>query len=84
MQQYTCWEEMFQVTETDQEASTLADYVTDVCVPAQVAVKKDAEIFYGLALLNGLPTDPYADRREAAGVLAGAKEKELGFGHVEL
>ncbi|KAF0306422.1 Mitogen-activated protein kinase kinase kinase kinase 4 [Amphibalanus amphitrite] len=35
-------EEMPQVAETDQEAGTVANHVTDVCVPTQVTVKQHA------------------------------------------
>ena len=52
---------MPQVAETDQEANTLSDHVTDMRVPVKVAVKNQTQVFHSPTLLNGLPTDPHAD-----------------------
>ena len=71
------------MAETYQEANTLTYDVTDVSVPAEVAIKQHAEVFCALALLNGLATDPHADRWEATGVLTGTEEKDFRFGRVE-
>ena len=59
------------MTEADQDADALVNHVSHMCVPGQVSVKKNSRIFCSKALLNGLPTDPYADRREVAGILFG-------------
>ena len=74
---------MSQVTETYQETNALTNDVTDMCVPAEVAVKQHAEVFDTWTLLNGLATDPYADRGKATGVLTGTEEKDFRFGRVE-
>ena len=71
-------EKMPQVSETDQEAGTVANYVADVRVPAQVTVEQHAQVLNCPALLNGLPTDPHGDRGEVTGVLSGAK-KDFGL-----
>ena len=73
---------MLQVTETDQEADALVHNVAHVCVPAQMAVENHSQVFDSPALLNGLRTDPYADRWEVTGVLTGAEEKDFCFGCV--
>ena len=72
-------EEVTQVAETNQEADTPADNITDVSVPAKVAVKNHTEIPDARALPNGPATDPYADRGETTGVLPSAEEKDFRF-----
>ena len=60
------------MTETDQEASAPANNVTHMCIPGEVPVENHTQVPHRMALLNGLPTDPYADRGEVAGVLLGS------------
>ena len=71
------------MAKTDQEAGTVANHVTDVCVPTQMTVKQHAKVFDCPALPNSPTTDPYADRGEVTGVLTGAEEKDFSFGRVE-
>ncbi|KAF0286854.1 hypothetical protein FJT64_014673 [Amphibalanus amphitrite] len=77
-------EEIPQVAETDQEANAPTDHVTDVRVPGEMTVEKHAKVFHSLALLDGLPTDPYADREYVSCVLPGTEEKDFSFGCVQL
>ena len=72
------------MAETDQDANALMHNFTDMCVPAEVAVKNYAQVLRSPAFLNGLPAYPYADRWKAAGVLFGTEEKDFSFGCVEL
>ena len=71
------------MAETDQEADAFVHDVADMRVPGEVPVENYAQVLYSTALLNDLPTDPYADRWKAAGVLLGTEEKEFSFGCIE-
>ena len=55
-------EEVTQVAETNQETDAFTYDVTDVGVPSEVVVKNHTEVFDARALLDGLATDPHADR----------------------
>ena len=55
-------EEVPQVAETQQETHALLNHISDVNVPAEVTVENHTKVFNVGALLQGLPTDPHADR----------------------
>ena len=79
---YMMWKEMPQTTKTDQEAGAVSSHITDVRVPAQMAVEQHAQILDCLALRNGHATDPHADGGEVVCVLSCTKE-DFSYGGVE-